>query len=200
MRRFVHAVVLLCVFTTPAMAQEVQWYVSLKGGISGGQDVEIEGGGLSGTADAEVGPVVLGTVGYYAMDDFRIEGEVSWRRLEAETISGLAADANLTNIAGMVNGIYDVPVFPSLKPFLLVGMGTSFVTGKMKRVGWYTIDLEDTKTVFAYQVGAGVAYPLTPTIAVDVSYRFFGTPTVDFDGIEVSNTHHTGLIGLTYAF
>ena len=60
--------------------------------------------------------------------------------------------------------------------------------------------VDDDETSFAYQVGAGVEYLLSKDFAFEVSYRFFGTPTVTFSDVDVNNTHHTGLVGLTLAF
>lgn len=213
MRKFFHAVVLLVVLTTPALAQEKHWYMGLKGGVTAGADAEASSQGATLTLDTETGAALLWSVGYDLRNGFKVESELSWRRndLDTATFPGALrfqstgtntapADGSLTNLAYLVNGVYEMNWSPRLRPFVLAGVGFSRVTGEVTRVGSATFAVDDSETALAYQVGVGVNYPLTAALTMEVSYRFFGTPNVTFDDVEINNTHHTGLFGLTYAF
>ena len=213
MRSFFHALVLLCVLATPAMAQDGHWYMGLKGGVDAGPTAEAAGQGASVDLDTEAGFAALWTLGY-AFQNFRIESEVAWRRndLDTATLGGGArfgstgtstapAVGRLRNFSYMLNGLYtfggDGMAFT---PFVLGGIGFSQVEAELVRIGSQDYDFDDDDTAFAYQVGAGVEYPIYDDLFLEVAYRFFGTPTVTFDDVDVQNTHHTGIVGLTLAF
>lgn len=198
--------------TAPALAKDGHWYTALKGGINGGAMGEASGQGLSVDLDTQMGAALVWSVGY-AVNGIRIESELSWRRndLDSVTLPGnlrfqstgtntAPAEGRLLNFAYMVNGVYEMNLTPLFTPFLLGGVGFSRVTGELERVGSLPFYFDDDKTAFAYQVGAGLEYPLIKDLSFEVSYRFFGTPAVEFDDVEVNNTHHTGLFGLTLAF
>ena len=61
---------------------------------------------------------------------------------------------------------------------------------------------DDSDLVFAYQAGAGVAYEISPTLDLGLSYRFSTSadPTFDdgVDKIDHESQAHNFLIGLTY--
>lgn len=203
MRRFFHAVVLVCMLATPALAQEGHWYTAVKGGVNAGADAEVTGLSVPISISTETGAALLWTVGR----DFgrlRVESELSWRRNDLDQVSGpggsVSVGGSLRNFAWMVNGIYEVPMTDLFTSFLLGGIGLSRVEGEITSVAGYDVAVDDDKTAFAYQIGAGVEYPLSKDFALEVSYRFFGTPTVTFSDVDVNNTHHGGLVGLTLAF
>lgn len=103
----------------------------------------------------------------------------------------------------MVNGRYEIPTASSFTPFGLVGLGVANVEAEVTEVEGYSVDAEEDDTVFAFQAGVGAAYAITPNVALEVSYRFFGTiePDLGIDGDDTTeNYHHNGLVGLTYSF
>lgn len=202
----------LALSASGAFAQDGHWYTAIKGGLNGGSKAEAEGQGVSIALDTEIGTALLWSVGY-AINGFRIESELSWRQndLDAATLPGslrfqstgtniATAEGQLINFAYMLNGAYEVALTDLFTPFVLGGIGFSRVTGELDRIGTQPFDFDDDKTTFAYQVGVGVDYLLMEALTMEVSYRYFGTPTVEFDDVEVNNIHHTGLFGLTYAF
>jgi opacity protein-like surface antigen len=64
------------------------------------------------------------------------------------------------------------------------------------------VTYDDSDLVFAYQAGAGVAYEISPTLDLGLSYRFSGSadPTFDdgVDKFDYESQAHNFLIGLTY--
>lgn len=207
MQRFLLAMLLFCVLAPPAFANDGQWYSSLKGGLSAGPEAEASAQGTTLTLDTDAGLAVLGSGGYAFGNGLSVEVEASWRSNDLGDVGivgrsgSLNADGSLTNLAFMANAAYAMPLSPLLRPYLMAGVGMAMVDAELTGIEGLTFDpVDDDKTVFAYQVGVGVTYPLTEAMAFDVSYRFFGTEEVTFDDIDVTNTHHTGLVGLTYAF
>ena len=61
--------------------------------------------------------------------------------------------------------------------------------------------LNQSTFVFAYQAKAGVAYEISPSMSVDVGYKFFSTAEQKYSGFKVKDVycHFIGL-GLTYKF
>jgi len=203
MKVFFSMVGFVCMLASTALAQDGHWYTGLKGGVNGGADADVTGFNVPISISTETGAAALWTVGY-ARNQWRVESELSWRRNDLDQVSGpgwsVSAGGTLRNFAWMVNGIYEVPMTNLFTTFLLGGIGLAMVEGEVTSVAGDGVAVDDDKTSFAYQVGAGVEYPLSEDFALEVSYRFFGTPTVAFDAVDVNNTHHGGLVGLTLAF
>ena len=63
---------------------------------------------------------------------------------------------------------------------------------------------DESDTVFAYQVGAGVAYNFAPQTAVNAQYRFMGTTDPEFSddtvAIDMEYQSHNFWVGLTQRF
>ncbi len=206
---------LLMVLVATSAWADSGFYVGVKGGIDFGPDMEVEG--LSGydpkptkyTLDDDMGPVVMGSVGYALGNGGRLEGEISWRRNTLDKFSGggisIDTEGDLQNLAFMLNGAYDFHFDSPITPFVMGGLGVAIVESEITKIttdrGPKYPNSENDDTVFAYQVGAGLSYQVTPKVAFDVSYRFFGTPELDFyDTGKVTNIHHNVLVGLSYSF
>jgi opacity protein-like surface antigen len=62
-------------------------------------------------------------------------------------------------------------------PHIGGGIGVAEVTRSLSNIFGGT---HDTVAVFAYQAIAGFRYPITPSLALDIDYRYFATPGTDF--------------------
>ena len=209
---------LLMVLVATSAWADSGFYVGVKGGIDFGPDMEVNGifEDMEGTVtsrkvslDTDMGPAVMGSVGYALGNGVRLEGEISWRRntLDKFSVGGISIDTegDIQNLAFMLNGAYDFHFDSPITPFVMGGLGVAIVESEITKIAEFsTPNLEADDTVFAYQVGAGLSYQVTPKVAFDVSYRFFGTQEPDFfddasEG-EVTNIHHNVLVGLSYSF
>ena len=54
--------------------------------------------------------------------------------------------------------------------------------------------------MFAWQVGAGIGYALTPQLTFDLKYRYFATSDPEFDGTEVEYASHNVYAGIRLHF
>jgi len=118
-------------------------------------------------------------------------------------------DVSLTTF--MFNGYYDIPLMESgLELFLTAGVGGAFYS--FNDVG----DLNDDSyrgttsgSTWAYQLGAGLALPVSDNLVVDARYRYFNTAEFttedDFDAFDDDSmildiSSHSALVGLRYNF
>ena len=210
---------LLMVLVATSAWADSGFYVGVKGGIDFWSGTETElievidesdptnTKTTKGTLDSDMGPAVMGSVGYALGNGVRLEGEISWRRNAFDKFSGddgssRDIEGDLQNLAFMLNGAYDFHFDSPITPFVMGGLGVAIVESEITKVGESPTSHSDANdTVFAYQVGAGLSYQVTPKVAFDVSYRFFGTQDLVFDGGgEMTNTHHNVLVGLSYSF
>jgi len=224
--------VLLTGWSTPSQAGNP--YASTNIGITWFDDIEgehmdadesrfsIETGTNSGIA-------LTGAIGY-DMGSTRGEIELGYQTNEAEILRlykdgefdkdwEATGDISLTTL--MLNGYYDIDAGEStdLEFFLTAGFGVAFCNfddvGELKDK-----EIEDNDRIgtlntsaFAYQFGAGVAYPVSEELTIEGRYRYFQTgdfsTNSDFNGFYMRDdddaynmdiTSHSALIGLRYNF
>lgn len=109
-----------------------------------------------------------------------------------------------------VNGFYDIDLGFAWKPYVGGGIGLTKVSVDVSSGTTGNVLVDDSETVFSYQVGGGVGYefplPEGRSVTVSLDYRYFdaGTPTftgyesnLDFDASISGN--YVG-VGLRYGF
>jgi len=90
----------------------------------------------------------------------------------------------------LMGNIYLDFVNPSpVTPFLTAGIGMATVK---------LFDYDDT--VFAYQVGAGLAFAINPHMSIDLKYRYFATEDLDFEGVKAKFASHNVYCGFRFTF
>jgi outer membrane protein OmpA-like peptidoglycan-associated protein len=115
----------------------------------------------------------------------------------------------------MVNAIYELNTGTSFMPYLGAGFGRAQM--KLDDVatpaaGVIARSYSGTDSVWAYQLIGGVAYAVTPSIAVTADYRYFaGLGNVSYDSAAIGAAangrvtdadlrSHSVMLGLRYAF
>ena len=103
-------------------------------------------------------------------------------------------DAKYTSLGGMINVYYDYALTDDCALYLGLGLGVARVSLKTTEVAavagrehedyenFVLASHEYSKTVFAWQVMAGVAYDINENWTVEAGYRLFNTAKVKFDG------------------
>lgn len=202
--------------TASAQGMAGDWYGSLFGGYSMSTDAEtsyvVEGYDpeYTFTLNQEMdGGYILGaTLGRSVMPNVRVEAEISYAKYEAgdfnysysyNTDSGgtwtyeetFAGSGELTATYMMGNVWYDMPMGSGSGAVPYVGGGIGGVKFEIS-----TDDFSADDTVFAYQIGAGVQFPMDAGM-VDIGYRFkgtgkpkfevFGEETLEFDELYSNN-------------
>lgn len=154
------------------------------------------------------GFAVGGAVGYQLSPNWRVEGEVTYRRNEVDEfkISGtdFNADGDVDSVAVMANGYYDFANSSLWTPYIGAGIGTAIVSfNDIEANGVKAIDDDDT--VFAFQVGVGLGLEVTPNMTLSLDYRFFGTTDAEVtdefgDDDDISYLNSSVWLGLRFSF
>jgi opacity protein-like surface antigen len=173
-------------WTTISWAAEPGWYISGSVGASILTDSGIEISSpdfpdfppVEGEFKYNVGPSVAGAVGYGFSRNVRLEGEIGYRTnnfdtLRAEGEPPIPVDDRISALSFMANLFYDFETHSPWKPYLGGGIGGARVAIS-----------EEGDTVFAWQVGAGLGYAITPQFAVSLDYRYFATADPQFSVTE----------------
>jgi opacity protein-like surface antigen len=210
MKRGFLAVVVSLVFLLAAASAFAAgpYYAGLEAGAVWLADSQVNGG-IKGEASFDVG-WGLGLVGGYDFGTFRLEGELVYRKSDADkfTAAGLATgmSGEYTNTALMVNAYYDFKTLsPSVIPYLGIGAGAANVEANFTVGGTRVVD--ESQIVFAWQLVAGVAFPVSKELAIDLNYRYFATSDPSYSSnfspgvnIETEYASSNVFVGLRYSF
>ena len=183
-------------WATPASA--VEQYVS--GNIGMSWVNEINDGAVRYSLDD--GTTVLGAIGLRCPErDCRVEAEVGYQTNAINTVtsgfgpSDYRGDVHVWSL--LANGYYNIYDGKGFKPYITAGIGAARVKFDNLRFPFDSNGYSEHETAFAYQVGAGVAVPISPGVKLDARYRYFST--ADFRLDDGSDTHFASnslLIGL----
>jgi opacity protein-like surface antigen len=214
------------------------WYVSVFGGASFPRDEHFRlfDTGASSTSytldvnfDPDNGFMVGAALGAQFTEWLRGEIEVSGHFHnggDGEAVLLTSGSPNTTyNVDGdehalfvLANAWLDLPIGGMFRPYIGggVGMGRLSVDLDLHSTGGSSYNLvDDSDWGFAFQVGGGVAFDITPNIAVDVGYRFKAINNLDFkteDGVadltgffddesfSKDYRSHNILVGLRFGF
>jgi opacity protein-like surface antigen len=189
-------------------------YVGLEGGVTFLSDSSFDVAGINvGDIKFDTGWGV-GLTGGYDFGTWRLEGELVYRANDVKEFSDSAGssplDGDVSSTALMVNAYYDFrTISPSVIPYVGAGIGAAFVTADVTDpdpVSGGKV-LDDDDTVFAYQLIAGVAFPVSKELAIDLNYRYFGTTDPSFEIVggggvsgDAEVQSHNIFVGLRYSF
>lgn len=176
------ACTLLAASVMPVSAAEMDpdrgWYFNVEAGPNWAED-------------ADVGFRLGGAVGYNLHKHFGVEFDTGWIWNEAED-----ADASLSHIPLIVNGVFRYPINSKWVPYAGAGIGGAYSILSIDEFG---LDDNDGDFVFAWQFFGGVRYVINDRMSVGAFYKYLGTGDSEFeiDGIsfeadDVSN-HTVGI-------
>jgi len=200
----------------PASAAE-EWYGNLSAGVSLMDDADSSGRLLTLSNSFDAGPVVLGSVGWNSGKSWRLEGEVSYRKndlstfdsvavagLGAATGLNLAAAGDVTSFGFLLNAAYDFNTGSNWTPYLMAGIGFAHIKVNDAKIVNVRV-ADDSDTVFAYQIGAGIDYKIGDKWSVGLSYRYFAAADPSFTAVDRTEfdseySTHNILAGVTLKF
>lgn len=200
------AVAILLLTLNPLSAQV---YLEVHGGlnIAHESDIDDSGDGLK-SITYDPGYAVGGAVGYRINPNWRLEGEVTYRRNKVDDLevgsNKDGARGRAESSAFLANGYYDFANSTAWTPYLGLGIGVA-------AVGWFNVKesgtnlIDDASFAFAYQLGGGVAYEFAPGLALTLDYRYFRTTDVTIqeesaEFSEFSYQNSSVWLGLRYTF
>jgi outer membrane immunogenic protein len=212
MKKVITALVVL-LFCTAGTAHAVQgFYIAPKIGYSllNFDDPEIGTFTLSDEDDDVLGAgLALGyDMGRLWMLPLRVEIEGFVRERGSETWSAALGEVRNSATVGTLfaNAYFDLPLAWRFRPYVGGGVGMAWVDYRTTTDFGET---DDDRTNFAWNLGGGVAFGLTPTILIDLAYRYVdagtGRTTVEIADLEVARSEadiflHEFLVGLRLTF
>jgi len=150
----------------------------------------------------------VGLSGGYHWRMFRWEGEVQYQKnnidsfnvcLGGHCISGVSSSGDVTMVSFLANTYLDFVNKTKFTPYVTAGIGSATVTvNDFEVAGMQIGDSDDT--VFAYQIGAGIAYAINEKFTLEFKYRYHDIAELDFDGIKIDFANHDAYVGLRYYF
>jgi opacity protein-like surface antigen len=181
MRKYLLAAVAAAAITSPAMARDGAGYVGVDLGALLVEDIEVD---ITNTAGAAFDDYAIGDhkygydVGVNAGYDFgaiRAEAEVAYKRARHDeyTLNGAIIDANgrSTSLSVMGNLLLDFGADDSWQGFVGGGVGYARTRVNLSTAALSNRRLSDNG--FAWQLLAGVRYPVSDNIDFGVKYRFY---------------------------
>ena len=177
------------------------------------QSTEIAALGAStGTLDDTTAGGAL-AVGYDFSDKFNVpvraelEFGVFGALSKSESAYDVSAEAEVGIKTLLANVYWDITEYNGFTPYIGAGLGVAWVktelSGSVDALGGISFD--DTKTVFAGQVGFGCSYAFTETFALDLGYRCLvvGDGEAEYFGYKFEsrdNIAHQVMLGLRVSF
>ncbi len=176
-------------------------YLSLNAGAVFPNDSDLTVLGVTLTAGFDTGFTVDGALGYRFNKNVRAEAEIGFQKSSITSLSfagtTVTIDGGDTDVlSGMVNGYVDFTTDSIVTPYIMGGLGVASVD----------IDDDDSDTVGAAQIGAGLNFKIDKNVSLGLSYRFFVTQDLSFTdettGITVNAEYsaHRVLLGATFGF
>lgn len=175
-----------------------EMYFSGDAGAVWVEDSDIDDGIDTGEISFDTGYGLTAALGHVYGNGFRTEAEFGYRNNDMDELSafGLSApiSGDISTISLMVNGFYDFMSDSTMTPFIGAGLGFANIEADIDDFG------SDDDNVFAYQLAAGIAFAVNPSLNIDLQYRFFGTEDPEFDVLEAEYTTHNVMIGFRQNF
>jgi len=195
MKRFILMAIFALVFiTTSAHAADRGMYVSGNLGLTilSDSDNVYSVPAFNFETSYDPGFNIGGAIGYN-FGSARAEAEIAYHSNDVDEFSvggfGIPADGTASAISFMANGYYDFhSANSSVVPYLGGGIGFANVNLDVSIFGLEVVD--DSATVFAYQVMAGLGFNINPTTTLTAGYRYFATSDPEFNdssGIPPTN-------------
>jgi len=164
------------------------WYVSAFGGGAFMEDYTVSNaafGGITNTLETDTGFIVGGAVGLEFMPGWRGEIEVSYWKVDPSSWTnagfvGAGLSGHVSSVNILANVWYDIELNTIVEPYLGGGIGIGFVDGNLTTTNGVGLQFNGNDTGFAYQVGAGLKFALSPMMDLDIGYRYRGVTDVQF--------------------
>lgn len=142
--------------------------------------------------DFDTGFNVGGAIGF-STGITRVEGEIVYRMNDFDGFGG-----DMSALSFMANGYYDIDTATPLRPYFGGGIGFAiiYLDSELPVVG----RVDENDTVFAYQIGGGVAYELNEFMALDLGYRYFATsdPSFRVAGARIDSEYQSHNVSLGF--
>ncbi len=170
----------LTVFGGVVSASAQSYYAGAHLGMNYTHDGNVVEAGFPFDGSYDLGYAIGGFVGREFGGNTRVEGEFTYRSNGIDSIGfggvDIPASGDISSLALMANVYRDFPG-ATLTPYVGGGLGVAFAWINDFSIAGTPV-ADDSDTVFAYQLIAGIGYPISPTVTVNLDYRLFGTSDI----------------------
>ncbi len=192
--------ILFAAFTAPAHAGGIYFGTSV--GVTLRPDTTLTSPSLGSTRIVfDSGFTFAGFLGYDFDGPLRLESEISYRENEIRTDGGITPQAGTSAL--MFNGFYDFSPFKNSFE-IYFGGGIGAATAQLITISLGQ-SIDESKTVFAYQLEAGFGWNFRSHFNFSLGYRFFSTADPEFvlssgSRARMELENHEIIIKLRYRF
>jgi opacity protein-like surface antigen len=209
---FILAGLFVCSLSVSAFAGDPGFYAGVNVGLIVPSDVKMSSPRVSFDVSRKVGYAIGGAAGYDFGTNVRAEAEISYKANDTSELKDgnrvTGYNSTISALNFMANAYYDIHALHSfgVMPYAGGGVGVARLSNSNEVLPRSTkILLDSNDTVFAYQVGVGVAYDVSSKVTMDVGYRYFGTSDAKFNDnasgiVTMKYDSHNILAGLRYKF
>ena len=163
-------------------------------------------GGETAHRDLYPGAAVSAAVGFHLTERVRLEGELGYQTTPLSKFAfalephNRRGDARRFSVLG--SAYYDLHNPTPFTPYIGGGLGVAWVVidDAQVRSGATAEAVTERTTVFAYQLGLGASYHLTPEVKLDLGYRYYATAELPLEQADMSHASHNLYAGLRFAF
>lgn len=141
-----------------------------------------------------------GFAGYDFGNNFRLEGELSYRENEIRAGGGGGPQALTSSL--MLNGYYNIPTKTRFSPYVGAGIGVATAQLETFSLG---VAIDADENVFAYQLEAGIDWNFNPLVSFSLGYRYFDAADPEFalptgQRFQMDLENHEFLLKMRYLF
>jgi outer membrane immunogenic protein len=193
------ALALILIFTTPGFCKELTTYMSINTGVALLEDSDVTDSTLPGmvaTYEYDPGYFVGLAVGNH-VDHMRFEAEVGYQKNKVDSVrvNGVSftssGDQEIRLSTLLFNFYYDFMKGSRFTPYLSAGLGLGNM--KLDNAG-------KSDAVAEYQFGAGVAFRITDSFALDFKGRYLGTTDAEFGTTSLDFTTINAIFDVRFYF
>jgi len=190
---------------SPALADE-GWYGRADVGYSFDGELDLPNTPTLRGADLDEDWTQSLGLGYEFDSNVRLEGELAHRFNSLESTPFLRAGSDAHAWSALLNAYYDFGD-GRFQPYIGAGVGAAQVSASALSPDTLT-RFDDDDTGFAWQAMAGVGIGLTDRLTLDLGYRFFAVPNLEYSGtqggvprtFETSYENQSATVGLRWQF
>lgn len=161
------------------------------------------GAGLAGDYELDNSPAFAGALGLRLDHNWRIEGEISYRRADFDRVDLPGGSSNAGGDLGswfyLANVYYDFDYnWRNFQPFVTAGLGMAYHDLTYEDLSGSLTDTSGDSFDLAWQVGAGVKYRYNDHLAFTGNYRYLATSEINVSDMNADYSSHELRVGVEY--
>ncbi len=133
---------------------------------------------------------------------FRVEGEITYAESDIDEFEiggfSVGGSGDVDSLGFMANAFKDFEIGDGWQ--FNIGGGIGYAIVSINDASIVGIPLaDDDDSVFAYQLGTGIGYQMSPATTLSLDYRYFGTLDPEFndvDGLPFESEYDSHIIRL----